>query len=167
MERLFEKSKYVLPGSQSWEMSSKMCFSNSVPMSSIPLPDATLRWNNQESYQDLKIIENRAIFVWPWNKTREQNRNNKLTEIERFDWFIDRIQTRLAFGWLSKRSGEKTSCRKTDFLETHRYFALTSYCNTIGPSILKCNTYDPQATPSNNLHCRLPSPLLSRSTSRC
>ena len=32
-------------------------------------------------------------------KTREQNRNNKRTEIERFDWFIERIQTQLAFGW--------------------------------------------------------------------
>ena len=40
-------------------------------------------------------------------KTREQNRNNKQTEIERFDWFIERIQTRVAFGWLSERSGEK------------------------------------------------------------
>ena len=39
-------------------------------------------------------------------KTREQNRNNKRTEIERFDWFIERIQTRVAFGWLSERSGE-------------------------------------------------------------
>ena len=33
-------------------------------------------------------------------KTREHNRNNKRTEIERFDWFIERIQTRVAFGWL-------------------------------------------------------------------
>ena len=33
-------------------------------------------------------------------KTREQNRNNKRTEIERFDWFIKQIQTHLAFGWL-------------------------------------------------------------------
>ena len=41
-------------------------------------------------------------------KTRELNRNNKRTEIGRFDWFIERIQTRLAFGWLSERSGEKT-----------------------------------------------------------
>ena len=31
-------------------------------------------------------------------KTREQNRKNKRTEIERFDWFIERIQTRVAFG---------------------------------------------------------------------
>jgi len=42
-------------------------------------------------------------------KTREQNRNNKRTEIERFDWFIERIQTRVAFGWLSERSREKLS----------------------------------------------------------
>ena len=40
-------------------------------------------------------------------KTLEQNRNNKRTEIERFDWFIERIQTRVAFVWLSEHSGEK------------------------------------------------------------
>ena len=38
-------------------------------------------------------------------KTREQNRKNRRTEIERFDWFIERIQTRVAFGWLTERSG--------------------------------------------------------------
>ena len=37
-------------------------------------------------------------------KTREQNRSNKRTEIERFDWFIERIQTRVAFGWLHERT---------------------------------------------------------------
>ena len=46
-------------------------------------------------------------------KTRGRNRNNKRTEIERFDWFIERIQTRGAFGWLSERSGEKISCSRT------------------------------------------------------
>ena len=46
-------------------------------------------------------------------KTREQNRNNKRMEIERFDWFIERIQTRMAFGWLSKRSRKKNSCPRT------------------------------------------------------
>ena len=35
-------------------------------------------------------------------KTREQNRNSERTEIERFDWFTERIQTRVAFGWLSE-----------------------------------------------------------------
>ena len=37
-------------------------------------------------------------------KTRKQNRNNKRTDIERFAWFIERIQTHVAFGWLSERS---------------------------------------------------------------
>ena len=46
-------------------------------------------------------------------KTREQNRNNKRTEIERFDWFIERIQTSVAFGWLSERWGEKLHARRT------------------------------------------------------
>ena len=46
--------------------------------------------------------------------TREQNRNDKRTEIERFGWFV---------GWLRERTDEKTP-----------YFALTSYCNTIGQS---------------------------------
>ena len=41
-------------------------------------------------------------------KTREQSRNNTRTEIGRFDWFIQRMQTNVAFGWLSERSGEKT-----------------------------------------------------------
>ena len=40
-------------------------------------------------------------------KTREQNKHNKRMEIERFDWFIEQIQMRLAFGWLHKPSGEK------------------------------------------------------------
>ena len=46
-------------------------------------------------------------------KTREQNRNDQRTQIERFDWCMGRIQTSVAFGWLSERSGEKTSCPRT------------------------------------------------------
>ena len=49
----------------------------------------------------------------PKIKTRQQNRNNKPTERERLGWFIEQIQTRVAFGWLSERSGEKTSCLRT------------------------------------------------------
>ena len=62
-----------------------------------------------------KLCIHRAIFVLYdlEMKTREQNRNKKRTEIERFDWFIERIQTRAAFGWFSERSGEKTSCPRT------------------------------------------------------
>ena len=46
-------------------------------------------------------------------KTREQNRNNKQTEIERFEWFIERIQTPVFFGWLGERSGEKNFTPET------------------------------------------------------
>ena len=42
-------------------------------------------------------------------KRREQNGNNKRTEIERLGWFIERIHTRVAFSWLSESSGEKSS----------------------------------------------------------
>ena len=62
-------------------------------------------------------------------KTCEQNRNNKRREREGIDWFVERIQARVAFGWLSESSAEKTSYPK-NFLE----IALTSYCNTIGQS---------------------------------
>ena len=64
-------------------------------------------------------------------KTREQNRNNKRTEIERFDWFIERIQTRVAF-WLVKRTLGWKNFMPENFLEINRDFALTSYCNMIG-----------------------------------
>ena len=60
-------------------------------------------------------------------KTREQNRKSKRTEIERFDWFIERIQTQVAFGWLIEHSENMPE----NFLEINRYFALTSYCNQL------------------------------------
>ena len=64
-------------------------------------------------------------------KTLERKRNNKRTELKRFDWFIERIVKRVAFGWLSGRSGEKLDAQE---LEINLYFALTSYCNKIGQS---------------------------------
>ena len=65
-------------------------------------------------------------------KTPEQNINNKQTEKERFDWFIERIQKHVV-GWLRECSGEENFMPK-NFLEINQYFALTSYCNTIGQS---------------------------------
>ena len=58
------------------------------------------------------------------NENARTNRNNKRKEIDRFDWFVERIQTRVAFGWLSERSGIKTSCSKK-FLEINRSLAVT------------------------------------------
>ena len=67
-------------------------------------------------------------------KTREQNRNNKPTEIERFDWFIERTQTRVRGFWLVKWTLGWKNFMPENFLEINRYFALASYCNTIGKS---------------------------------
>ena len=71
-------------------------------------------------------------------KTREQNRNKKRTEIDRFHRFIEWIQTRVALvGVIKRRLGWK-NLMPENFLEINRYFALTSYyakrCNTIGQS---------------------------------
>ena len=46
-------------------------------------------------------------------KSANKTEKNKQTEIERFYWFIERIQTRVAVGLLSERSGIKTSCSRT------------------------------------------------------
>ena len=59
----------------------------------------------------------------------KQNRNKKRAEIKRFDWFIERIQTHLPFGWLSERTTEKTSCPQNVLK-----IASKSYCNRIGQS---------------------------------
>ena len=66
-------------------------------------------------------------------KTHEQNKHNKRTEIEWFDWFIEQIQMRLAFGWLRKPSDEK-NFKPKNFLEINHYFTLTSCCSMIGQS---------------------------------
>ena len=57
-----------------------------------------------------KCDEDRAM---KWKLANKTETTYKLTEVERFDWFIQRIQTRVAFGWLSERSGEKTSSSRT------------------------------------------------------
>ena len=71
-------------------------------------------------------------------KICKHNKTNKRTEIKQFDWFIERIQMRVAFAWLSECSGEKTSCVSKNFLEINQYFALTSYRNMIGQFIELC-----------------------------
>ena len=83
-----------------------------VLLSSIILDSFLVLWtgaiSKQRTAKDLKRFSYDLEM-----KTRVQNKNNKRTEIERYDWFIERIQTRVAFGWLSERPGEKTSRRMT------------------------------------------------------
>ena len=75
------------------------------------------------------------IFVWPWNENaRTKTETDKRTEIEPFDWFIERIYTNARGFWLVKRTLGWKNVMPKNFLEINRYFVLTSYCNTIGQS---------------------------------
>ena len=98
-----------------------------------------------------------------WKRTNK-TKKSKETEIERFDWFIERIQTRGAFGWLSERSGEQ-KLMPEDFLEINRSLALKSYCNTIDwPIELSLfrnkesmfSSFHPLADKTNNEHLTKP-----------
>ena len=106
--------------------------SNSLPNRYFPKIDVGCPWNSRKFlflrvsilllfailFQGLKfsnkllhLFKSCFSYLCPCHtvemKTREQHKNNKRTEIKRFDWFIERKQTHLAFGWLSKRSAEK------------------------------------------------------------
>ena len=65
-------------------------------------------------------------------KTRKRNRDNKQTEMERFDWFIEWIKR--AWLWLVKRTLRRKNVMPENILE----IALTSYCNTISQLIEQC-----------------------------
>ena len=73
---------------------------------------STLRNYRRIEYASLTVLRQSDLYDLDM-KTPEQNRNNKRTKKERFDWFIELIQTRMAFGWLRERSGGKTSCPRT------------------------------------------------------
>ena len=94
-ERITESCKVVLPFENVDEM--PWCYHSNETFLAV-LSHGTIFFPVERFSYDLET------------KTREQNRNNKRTEIGRHDWFIERTQTHVAFGCLSERSGEKTSC---------------------------------------------------------
>ena len=75
----------------------------------------------------------RAIFVWPWNEnawTKQKQQTNRNRAI----WLVYRTDTNARGFWLVKRTLGWKNFMLENFLEINRYFALTSYCNTIGSS---------------------------------
>ena len=68
-------------------------------------------------------------------KTRKQNRNNQCNEPEnRAIWLVYRTVRNARGFWSVKRTLGWKNFMPENFLEINRYFALTSYCNTIGQS---------------------------------
>ena len=100
----------------------------------------------------------RAIFVWSWNenaRTKQKHYTNGIRAI----WLVYRTDTNARDFWLIKQTlGWKTFMPK-NFPKINRYFALTSYSNTIGQSNNAFSTlgfvyhfnYDRKSIPITNL----------------
>ena len=76
---------------------------------------------------------NRAIFAWPWNENA-RTKQKQQTNGNRAIWLVYRTDTNPRGFWLVKRTLWWKNVTSENFLEINRYFALTSYCNTIGQS---------------------------------
>ena len=89
----------------------------------------------RDGFQKTSWKKSKATFVWPSNEKARTRQKQQTTKIERFDWFVEWIQTHF---WLVKRTlGWKNFMPKNlpkNFLAINRYFALTSYCDTIDQS---------------------------------
>ena len=72
-----------------------------------------------------------VIFVWPWNKNA-RTKQKEQTNGNRAIWLVYRTNTNARGFWLVKRTLGWKNSMPENFLEINRYFALTSYCNTIG-----------------------------------
>ena len=75
----------------------------------------------------------RAIFVRPWNENA-RTKQKQQTNGNRAIWLVYRTDTNARGFWLVKRTLGWKNFMPENFLEINRYFALTSYCNTIGQS---------------------------------
>ena len=83
---------------------------------------------------ELNVIQlNRAIFVWPWTENA-RTKQKQQTNGNRAIWLVYRTVTNARGFWLVKRTLGWKNFMPKNFLEINRYFALTSYCNTIGQS---------------------------------
>ena len=80
-----------------------------------------------------KLCIHRAIFVWPWNESTRTKQKQE-TNGNRAIWLVYRTDTNARGFWLVKRTLGWKNFMPENFLEIKRYFALTSYCNTIGQS---------------------------------
>ena len=79
------------------------------------------------------VAATRAIFVWPWNKNARTIQKQQ-TNRNRAIWLVYRTHTNAGGFWLVKWTLGWKNFMPENFLETNPYFALTSYCNTIGQS---------------------------------
>ena len=128
-------------------------------------------WKSIETSLE-NLYKDRAIFVWPWNEN-VQTKQKQQTNGNRAIWLIYQTDTNTCGFSLVKQTVGWKNFMPENFLEIKWYFALTSYCNTIGQlnnafSILGFSlagkprghvlTFHPLADKTNNEH--LPKPFL-------
>ena len=109
----------------------------------------------------------KAIFVWPWTNENARTKQVQQTNGKRAIWSVYRTDTNARGFQLVQRMLGLKSVMLEDFLEITRYFALTSYCNTIGQSndalsvlgfsLTWKRSFHPFADKTNNEH--LPKPF--------
>ena len=75
----------------------------------------------------------RPIFVWPSNENA-RTKQKQQTHGNRAIWLGYQTATNARGFWLVKRTLGWKNFMPENFLEINWYFALTSYCNTIGQS---------------------------------
>ena len=108
------------PSQYCW-LSVQMPFSNSSIYLLLRLQnkkklDSHINWRNIERFShDLE-----------WKRANKTETTNKAI------WLVYRTDTKARGFWLFKRTLEWKNVIPENFLEINRYFALTSYCNTIG-----------------------------------
>ena len=76
----------------------------------------------------------RTIFVWPWNENARRKEDQQTNAKYKAILLVYRTDTNARGFWLVKRTLGWKNFMPENFLEINRYFALTSYYNTIGQS---------------------------------
>ena len=94
---------------------------------------APLRCRSHRSNVWTEVLSGRAIFVWPWNENA-RTKQKQQTNGNRAIWLVYRMDTNVRVFWLVKRTLGWKNFTSKNVLEINGYFALTSYCNTIGQS---------------------------------
>ena len=92
-----------------------------------------LRQAINKPYHTHTSVNNRTISVWPWHgnaRTKQKQQTNGNRTI----WLVYRTDTNARDFRLVYRRLVWKNFMPENFLEINRYFALTSYCNTIGQS---------------------------------
>ena len=80
-----------------------------------------------------EVSSDRAIFECPWNENG-RTKQKQQTNGNRAIWLVYRTDTNARGFWLVKRTLGWKNFTSENSLEINRYFASTSYCNTIGQS---------------------------------